>query len=87
MPTGRLGLSLEYGISTPFMEEAKVNQAIIKHSRKLIVVADYSKFGQFSNFTIGHAEDIDLLITDSFTPSQAIEEFIKVGVQIVQVQL
>lgn len=84
---GCAGLSLEHGISTPFIEEAKVNQAIIKHSRKLIVVADYSKFGQFSNFTIGHAENIDLLITDSFTPSQTITEFIKAGVQVVQVQL
>ena len=84
---GCAGLSLERGISTPFMEEAKVNKAIIRQSRKLIVVADYSKFNQFSNFTIGQASDIDLLITDSFTPRDTVESFMKAGVQVVQIQL
>lgn len=84
---GCAGLSLKRGISTPFIEEAKVNKAIIKQSRKLIVVADYSKFNQFSNFTIGQTKDIDLLITDSFTPRKTIENFIKAGVQVIQIQL
>lgn len=84
---GCAGLSLNRGISTPFIEEAKVNQAIIKHSRKLIVVADYSKFEKFSNFTIGQAKDIDILITDSFTPVKIVDDFIKSGVHVIQVQL
>lgn len=84
---GCAGLSLGQGISTPFMEEAKVNQAIIKHSHNLIVVADYSKFDKFSNFTIGQVDDIDLLITDSFTPKKTVENFVKAGVQVIQIQL
>ncbi|WEV71073.1 DeoR/GlpR family DNA-binding transcription regulator [Lactobacillus sp. ESL0785] len=84
---GCAGLSLSRGVATPFIEEAKVNEAIIKHARKLIVVADYSKFSQFSNFTICQATDIDLLITDSFTPKDIIAGFIKAGIQVIQVQL
>lgn len=84
---GCAGISIERGISTPFMEEAKVNKAIIKHAKKLIVVADYSKFNKFSNFMIGKISDIDLLITDSFTPRETVESFIKAGVQVIQIQL
>ncbi|RHW49423.1 DeoR/GlpR transcriptional regulator [Lactobacillus bombicola] len=84
---GCAGISIERGISTPFMEEAKVNKAIIKHAKKLIVVADYSKFNKFSNFMIGKISDIDLLITDSFTPRETVESFIKAGIQVIQIQL
>lgn len=82
---GCAGLSLEQGISTPWIEEANVNRNIIKNSRRLIVVADYSKFGSFSNFTIGQISDIDILITDTFVSGKTLDAFRKQGVQVIQV--
>lgn len=84
---GCSGISAEHGIKTPLIEEARVNRIIIQQSRKLIVVADYSKFNQFSNFTIGSVSDIDVLITDTFVSDQVIQSFIKAGVQVIQVPL
>jgi DeoR/GlpR family transcriptional regulator of sugar metabolism len=82
---GCAGLSIEQGISTPWIEEANVNRNIIKNSRRLIVVADYSKFGSFSNFTIGKVSDIDLLITDTFVSGKILDAFRKQGVEVIQV--
>lgn len=84
---GCAGISINQGISTPVMEEAEVNKTIIQQSQKVIVVADYSKFNKFSNFTIGTIKDIDLLITDTFVENSVINEFIKAGVNVIQVPL
>lgn len=84
---GCAGISLKQGISTPFMEEARVNSTIIKQAQKLIVVADYSKFNTFSNFTVGHISDINLLITDTFVSNDVINKFLKAGVNVIQVPL
>ncbi|WP_251545734.1 DeoR/GlpR family DNA-binding transcription regulator [Limosilactobacillus caecicola] len=82
---GCAGISLEQGISTPRIEEANVNRNIIKNSRRVIVVADYSKFGSFSNFTIGKVSDIDILITDPFVSGKTLDAFRKQGVKVIQV--
>ncbi|WP_295746204.1 DeoR/GlpR family DNA-binding transcription regulator [uncultured Limosilactobacillus sp.] len=82
---GCAGLSLEHGISTPFIDEATVNRNIVKNSRHLIVCADYSKFDSFSNFTIGSISDIDILITDTFVDGKILENFRHHGVEVVQV--
>lgn len=84
---GCTGISIEQGISTLFMEEAQVNSTIIKQAQKLIVVADYSKFNKFSNFTVGNISDIDVLITDTFVSDNVINKFIKEGVNVIQVPM
>lgn len=82
---GCAGLSFEHGISAPYIDEATVNRNIVKNSRHLIVCADYSKFGSFSNFTIGSVTDIDMLITDTFVDARVLEGFRQRGIEVVQV--
>lgn len=82
---GCAGISVEHGITTPVIEEANINRTIIRNSRHLIVVADYSKFGNFSNFTIGQVDDIDILITDPFVSAKTLAAFRKKGINIIQV--
>lgn len=82
---GCAGISVDQGLSTPGIEEASINRNIIRNSRRLIVVADYSKFGSFSNFTIGKVSDIDVLITDTFVSGKTLDAFRKQGVKVIQV--
>lgn len=82
---GCAGLSLEHGISTPYLREAAINKTIIKNSRRLILVANYSKFNSFSNFTIGNIKDIDVLITDTFASGELIAAIRQEGIQVIQV--
>lgn len=70
---GCAGISVDQGISTPKIEEATINKTIIRNSKKLIVVADHTKFNNFSNFTIGKISDIDILITDKIPDSKTLE--------------
>ena len=82
---GCSGIDIETGISTSLIHEARINRKMIENSGKLIVVADYRKIGNSSNFTIGEISDIDILITDSYADEKVLDEIEKQGVQVVQV--
>lgn len=62
---GADGLDTTHGLSTPDSEEAHLNQVMIKIARKVIVVADSSKFERRRFAFIGPVSDIDVVITDS----------------------
>ena len=85
---GCSGLSIENGITTPVLHEAKINSLIIERTNGLVVlVADYRKIGFSSNFTSGNIKDINYLITDNFAPLEVIREIEKQGVQVIQVEI
>lgn len=53
------------------LEEAQVARAMIQCSRRLVVVADATKFGRKAAFRVSRLDDIDILITDR-APSPAL---------------
>lgn len=58
------GLSADFGLSTPDPGEAAVKSAIVRAARRVIVLADASKFGTESLVRFGLLDDIDILVTD-----------------------
>lgn len=84
---GCAGLNIESGITTPIFHEADVNRAIIKHCKQLIVVADYSKIGNSSNFKIGDMDDIDILITDTFAPDDELNKIRRQNVEVIEIPI
>ncbi len=58
------GLDFEFGISTPNIEEAHLNQTMIEISRQIIVLADSSKIKNRSLAVICPLSQIDVVITD-----------------------
>lgn len=82
---GVSGISIENGISTSVMHEAKVNSQIVQNSGQLIVVADYRKVGSTSNFKIGELRDIDLLITDQYADKATLDAIESLGGKVIQV--
>ena len=71
------GLNDQTGISTSQINEARINRKIIQNSGQVIVLADYTKLGKSSNFTVGSIDDVDILITDSFADPKLIAKFEK----------
>jgi DeoR/GlpR family transcriptional regulator of sugar metabolism len=59
---------LEFGLSTPNLEESVVNQAMARIAKEKILVADSSKFGKRSLSRIFSLSDLDRIITDSSLP-------------------
>jgi DeoR/GlpR family transcriptional regulator of sugar metabolism len=62
---GAHGMDLQAGITSPNLLEAEVNAAMISVSRKLVVLADATKFGLVGLAGICPLSAVDILITDS----------------------
>jgi len=62
---GTNAISLDHGLSTPDREEAAVKRALVASGRRVIALADSSKFGQESAVRFAALADVDVLVTDA----------------------
>lgn len=67
------GFDLEVGITTPNFLESRVNRAMVKGARQVVVVCDSSKFGRRSLSRIAPLSAIHHIITDVNLPHGAAE--------------
>jgi DeoR/GlpR family transcriptional regulator of sugar metabolism len=65
------GIDPEVGLTTPNLAEAETNRALIKVARRVVVLADHTKWGVVSLASFAALEDIDVLVTDSMLPTEA----------------
>jgi DeoR/GlpR family transcriptional regulator of sugar metabolism len=68
---GCTGLDPEVGLSTPNLAEAETNRALINRARRVIVLADHSKWGVVSLASFAPVEQISVLVTDALFPVEA----------------
>ena len=73
----------ENGVTDFIPQEAALRAQVIENARKVVVVADYSKFGVRASCNVCSLEKIDLLITDDKTPKELLKKFEKKGVTVV----
>src|SRR5215469_5600182 len=59
------------GLTTPNLAEAETNRALIKVARRVVVLADHTKWGVVSLASFATLEDVDVLVTDSLLPAEA----------------
>lgn len=59
------GMSPAEGLTTPYREEAALKQAMIRSARRVVVLADHSKFGLDHFARFADWSDVDLLITNT----------------------
>ncbi|MET9353632.1 DeoR/GlpR family DNA-binding transcription regulator [Streptomyces sp. NPDC006617] len=66
------GFSVEHGLTTPDLAEAAVKRAALTAARRVVLLADSSKYAQEHFARFGALGDVDLLITDKgLTPEDA----------------
>jgi DeoR/GlpR family transcriptional regulator of sugar metabolism len=58
------GMAERGGFSTPNLMEAEVNRAFVASARRLVVVADHTKWGVTGLSTMAELEEADVLVTD-----------------------
>lgn len=73
----------ENGITDFVPQEAFLRKKVIENARKVIVVADYSKFGVRASCNVCPLEEIDVLITDEKAPRDFLKKIQKKGVTLV----
>ena len=62
---GSHGMDYRAGFTTPNILEAETNRALIEASRRLVVLADHTKWGIIGISSVARLEDADTIITDS----------------------
>ena len=67
------GMDARAGFTTPNVMEAEVNRALIAAGRRLVVVADATKWGMVGVSTFAALTDADVLVTDDRLPTAARE--------------
>ncbi|SHJ22967.1 transcriptional regulator, DeoR family [Clostridium amylolyticum] len=80
---GTNGISIEEGITTPNMVEAQTKKAMINCARKVIVVADSSKFTNVSFAVICPVKAVTSIITSEDIDKTIIKSFEEIGVDII----
>lgn len=75
--------SLESGISTPNLEEAMLNQAMIAQASRTIAVFDASKFNKRSFCHIAQVQEINTIITDRSIPSPIVTQLKGMSLQLI----
>lgn len=59
------------GFTTPNLTESETNRALVEAGRRLIVLADHTKWGTVGISTIAHLDEADVVISDDGLPDHA----------------
>lgn len=71
---GTHGMDVRGGYSSPNLFESETNLAIRSRAKRLVVLADHTKWGQVGSSTFAKLSDADVLITDSGLEAEALAE-------------
>jgi DeoR family fructose operon transcriptional repressor len=84
---GVSAIDAEYGISTANHAEAQIKKMIVRAAKVRIALADHSKFGKQSFAYVGPVTDINVLVTDSGTPSKDVRQLQESGVEVITAEV
>ncbi|MEV0123961.1 DeoR/GlpR family DNA-binding transcription regulator [Streptomyces sp. NPDC050703] len=65
------GISAEAGLSTPNLAEAETNRRLVQSARRVIVVADHTKWGTVGLSSFAALSQVDTLVTDAGLSAEA----------------
>jgi DeoR/GlpR family transcriptional regulator of sugar metabolism len=77
------GLSLQYGLTTYNLIEARTNRAIIERAERVVVVADHTKIGKVTTALIAPCRVVSTLITDAAAPPERLDELRMAGIEVI----
>jgi DeoR/GlpR family transcriptional regulator of sugar metabolism len=63
------GMDVQRGLRTPNLLEADADRAFVESARRLVVVADHTKWDVVGISTFAALDEVDVLVTDSGMPS------------------
>ncbi|GAB6085778.1 DeoR/GlpR family DNA-binding transcription regulator [Alkaliphilus crotonatoxidans] len=72
---GAGAVDIDFGVTTPSIEKAKLKQMMMRAAEKKVLVSDSSKFGRKSFAKVCEIDSLDLIITDSSMEKELVELF------------
>ncbi|GFH34681.1 DeoR/GlpR family DNA-binding transcription regulator [Streptomyces pacificus] len=67
------GISVEAGLSAPSLAEAETNRRLVRSARRVVVVADHTKWGTVGLSSFARLDEVDTLVSDAGLPGGARE--------------
>ncbi|MFF4169675.1 DeoR/GlpR family DNA-binding transcription regulator [Streptomyces sp. NPDC001744] len=64
------GISAEAGLSTPNLAEAETNTCLMRAARRVVVVADHTKWGTVGLSSFASLDEVDTWVTDRGLPEE-----------------
>lgn len=80
---GANGVTPEHGLTTPDLAEATVKRALVTAARRVVLLADHTKFGRVDFARFADLGDIDVAITDDGLDPDLAEETTAAGPSVV----
>ncbi|WP_043263407.1 DeoR/GlpR family DNA-binding transcription regulator [Streptomyces sp. CT34] len=77
------GISVEAGLSTPNLAEAETNRHFVRSARRVVVVADHTKWGTVGLSSFAGLDQVDVLVTDAGLPAGVRAEFAELPTELV----
>ena len=68
---GCYGFDVNAGLTTPNLAEAETNRTLIRVARRVVVLADHTKWGLVGLSSFARLSEVDVLITDDMLPPDA----------------
>ena len=78
------GIDIGHGVTAAHPDEAAVNAAMFRRSRRSVVVADHTKLGKTAVSIICSLHAVDLIITDTGASDEDIAPYLKKKVAIIR---
>lgn len=82
---GTNGISVDAGLTTPNEDEAEMKHRMVEQAKRVVLVADRSKFDQRSFAQFATLGEIDTLITDESPPDDLARALDRDGVSVITV--
>lgn len=77
-----IGISIENGLTNEIPLEYQIKKAVVEKSSNIFILADNTKFNVSSMLTFCELQKVDCLITDKEPPSNFVEHFQQIGVNV-----
>jgi len=77
------GIDLEYGFTTPNLQEANINRLMLRVATEIIVTADSSKFGRKSMGVIADLSAAHKIITDKNIKENDLQRLRSMGIEVI----
>lgn len=76
------GVLAEAAFTTPNLTEAETNRAFIRSARRIVILADHSKWGLVGMSTIARLDEVDVFVSDEEFPEGARDLLVNQGMEV-----
>lgn len=77
-------ISTEEGLTSDNFSETMTDRAIIQCARKVILVADHTKFDKTSPVVVAPVTAVQTIVTDQKVSAETVSELRNLGVEVIQ---